>query len=700
MVAERDGRRGRLELSVEEVGEAELRLTDVTRFDVRVLAPDRSGVEGVRVYASFSTQLLSSKSYRSRTDERGLARFEVDGTDGEVLRKTGSVELHADLLTAELVAESLQLPPLREDAAEVEFLVPELGPLELRWNPAAPARPPTNFEVAAADSEPNPQRLISDGNRWRPRFDEGGVARHEFVEIGLSLEAAAVRASGDGFVFEGPRHPAEDRIVTLGPTDLAPVVHAWMHPQGDSAAPPDGRLAWRDQNRWRTTRISWKADPAGGFTAMLPRSYEAQEEVRFLIERETTRGLERTVQTAPNALTRGRHELGTFELALPPLSAAGILREESGAALAGWTVAVAKESWTASAEADPFVGARPIATTDAEGRFVLRGAGATDPLQLIVANWAESFEQAFTAELGDTEVRLTVAALLELEGRLVVDDPRLLEHLSLHWQTPRLERSGGYKVVHPDKHGRFRCTVRRGDPGVLLICASEGIRNPLKRIEDVELHPLDPRLLAIDLRGKLSLTRFEVRDPAGLPLGPVSVFDLTAGPDPEAPHFQPGPHLTSTRRDELDSHEVCLLLPKETDQPVERIQIRAMGHRPRLYELSEIGSTAVLDPLGDLLFEVVGVLPPSADPDSLRLRFRNGKHPLTVGGPPLPFQCLELGGERFAVEARDGATWRALQLRDSARTILPDGSGPQLQTARLTGEFRLSCLFSGSLKAS
>jgi len=178
-----------------------------------------------------------------------------------------------------------------------------------------------------------------------------------------------------------------------------------------------------------------------------------------------------------------------------------------------------------------------------DGTFELRGSVPDgEPLRLVVQKGAFLPVDPIDCEVGDTGITIPLRTAGTVVASLYFDDPKLAQKL-----TTQCRRDGG---PEPDQHDRFLQLLSRQvggvqqDGGLLmqwhglepgtytLTVACAGVEEPLVEVPGLVVGSgpcEDPRLEAIDLRGRLRSIEIRATGPDGAPIVDRDAFVLVPG---------------------------------------------------------------------------------------------------------------------------------------------------------------------------
>ena len=542
--------------AVPEAGTARGPAEDLEDWTLVVQVRDALGTPVADVPVSLLVRRTVEGSVRTSTKTRptegdqGLASFA--GMRGRMTKFPGRWSVGLDLLLPELDEKELDpdappreplvfhLPPA--GSAEVTLLLPDHTPM------------PDGTEVflgIVAEGEPRELSPFSAVERSYVVADtKDGKASFEHVALGTELEAKASHGQGaieSRAYGSGPDRPGDCARITLRVGLEHPVL--LFHAVDESHAPLaevevelDVLLrAARITNRWDHTVTT---DGAGRFRIDATVAGEGDS---FFFDALLGAGDGRVARAEVHGpLGPGEHDQGALVFAPPPLVASGRVVDEGGSAIAGASVSVESRlvdqdgdvTWDRVAGGD--------VTTDAAGAFRVHGPAGGDALRLS-ASFEERRSDLVHADIGEEGILLVAPVSGGLSGRVLVDPGVSVERLEIRVlredKTPE-ERRGTHGLydgqTKPEEDGSFSLwRLRPGSYGLTvrpndteLLASFEGLR--VSAGEELE----DPRVAAIDLRGRLFHHELVLVPPDGNEELRGTLRFHEAGAETEEPSFE------------------------------------------------------------------------------------------------------------------------------------------------------------------
>ncbi len=543
----------------------ELALRDSPAVTVEVL--DAEGEPAAGVPVGLRPAGSSAWLFERRTDARGRVVLE-----------------HLAPLFARLPSPALEvgvrLPLAAPPAVTLDRDVLDSGPHRLRLGPTGSVavsvfgedgRPPAPGGVVVLAATSDLGRL---GEEQTVPLDDAGRAVFPRVGLGLRMECRFERdsrISGAAVAFDGPVWTKEriDQRLELAATRLllrGRVLDPGGAPRGDLEL--RARLE-RPSLGGATEELVLRTDADGVFEGAWPWRPDATPPDRLVLL-EYAAG-----QTTPHARAEfalppldgpGSRALGDAVLRPVPALVSGVLLDEAGAPMPGRLLHV--EEWVPMDglgygggfwQTDPAWSAR----TGADGAFVVRGRAPLDRVRLsFQAAGYRPLRQPFAP--GDSGLVLRAERGAELLGRLLlpegVDPARLVLQLRRLPNGPpfgpdRVADDGGFAwTALPTGEFSFRVVLGQTDDAPLVEVG------PLAVEQGATTR--DPRLDPVDLRDRLRLLRFRVRDQDGQPV-------------PAAQVVEPGPGAARSFAAVRDGHGALLTARWPLD-----LEVRAEGFRP------------------------------------------------------------------------------------------------------------------------
>lgn len=526
VVATAVGRFGRARLAREADGSAASEVPHVVlapdgEIRVLTLGPDGAPAEGAPVEVRSYETLTGKTKLRGASDERGVATF------AHVLARplpvtSSDVVAFGGLLDASF---EVALDPRALPADPIVLRLPPTGGVEVRvragddTNSFEPGSVNVSRAVGAEGELPS---QLSRRSTVSARLVDGS-AFVDWVEIGMELDVSVATS--------GATHPTTVRA--RGPVAAGEVVRVEVTLGADH---PILRLRVVDATgapimdaKVRTTVLTQllgvsssdvvqpKTDAAGVLLIELPKGQRVSSAIQVRVER-VHAGVELLGKVeAPGDLAPGIVELGDVVLREAPVLVAGRVVDERGAGVAGAEVRV-RVGPSVEGRLPDDDDERRATFSGEDGSFVLRGEAGRAPLR-ISAKLDESTSDDVSCKAGATDVTIELRSSSSIRGRLLVDDDLSPDTLSVTLKPELDERTDvapGTIQVSVGKDGVFRSEALRPGRYSLHVTGSQYGVNVL-RLTGVDAPPgrpsPDPRLEAIDLRGRLITIDLELVPP-------------------------------------------------------------------------------------------------------------------------------------------------------------------------------------------
>ncbi|MEM7310467.1 MAG: hypothetical protein AAF682_27570 [Planctomycetota bacterium] len=271
-------------------------------------------------------------------------------------------------------------------------------------------------------------------------------------------------------------------------------------------------------------------------------------------------------------LPAGEVDLGDVVLVLPPLIAAGVVRNPGGLAVPEATVVVelpriggGRTMWTPME--DGFL------ETGADGRFEARAwIEPVETVRLNVMHRAASRPDPVHVPLGSAGVELVVAGAASLVAQVLFDEGRAPVNLRLVARPVPSGPAWGGEVARNGAARVDRLQVGTYRAELKLVGAPEllSVTDPIEIGPGERAEP--PALNPFDLRGRLHWLSVDVRDAGGRPLRGARILTRPEGTE-----------AGWSRQPETRRHPVELALPEALTD----LRVEASGHRAlELYGVS------------------------------------------------------------------------------------------------------------------
>lgn len=271
-------------------------------------------------------------------------------------------------------------------------------------------------------------------------------------------------------------------------------------------------------DEWSRTFISVSLAPLrddgnGGFRIMLDVSDKGVERKLLVIVKRGKLGARLDV----SEMGAGTHRVGDVRVAPPPALVTGRVLGPDGTPAPGIDVRLDRRWMGARDGAPTWNTAYVNDTTDREGRYQLRGWVGTDELR-VEASGRNLGPVGRECRAGASGVELTLVACGAIRGSVLLDAPcgagalviECVRHTPAHEAVvSTFPPPGGAFLVDGLPHGSYDLRFRAQDD-IVSLASVEGIE--ARSSEDTG----DPRVAALDLRGRLRCMHVRVELPAGV----------------------------------------------------------------------------------------------------------------------------------------------------------------------------------------
>ncbi|MCC6409424.1 MAG: hypothetical protein IT453_19855 [Planctomycetes bacterium] len=441
-----------------------------------------------------------------------------------------------------LRVEALLDPPLERAVTSAElggeplrFDLPPTGSVSVTVRDARGELEPLAREVELA--------LASDYTRALQAATIAGVVEFPLVALGAELRARLRSNSGETVPEAhgvGPTKPGERAYLELAPSSEAPIVAARLF---DAAGLALAERRIRVTPRFEADGRSYgymlvvKSDSDATLAVALPASWTGagKRRITFALDLPFGPDVPDADVELDGELAPGRHDLGDVTLTRPPLIAGGRVIDDAGEPVGGASVV----AWRSSDDpgSDPFIGSPETGgtRTDTEGAFELRGRltrdftgvyvqddrylplapvrvdVGTEGLELVLDRGA-NFTGALLVDPGLTDRELAVVARR-------ADGSEVTAEVVTSFEPPR-----GLRYYFSDlRPGTYDFEYRLRGPGALMTIAGARVaaREP------------DPRLLVVDLRGRIDEFTCRVFGDGDAPIARGTVVSRATGSSDE-----------------------------------------------------------------------------------------------------------------------------------------------------------------------
>ncbi|MBK9387214.1 MAG: sigma-70 family RNA polymerase sigma factor [Planctomycetes bacterium] len=315
----------------------------------------------------------------------------------------------------------------------------------------------------------------------------------------------------------------------------------------------------------------------------------------------------------PEDLKSAGGELGDLVLREPELCFAGRVVDDAGSPVSRAEIRIAILEARASGE--PERSSTPLfAISDAAGRFTCRGELADTSAELHVSAAGHGFAVFGPRRPGELDLELVLPRSGEIRGRLLLDDGVRGDEI---WITTEPSPHGRITQTQPSSDGSF--SLQDVSPGLREVAITWHHRFELERVSGIEVRSAraasDPRLLTIDLRGRMAALELQILEARGVALEELALVAERSGASPVRIPLLPDeercisvlvPRAAETIRVEARSCVPVTLASREGRQ---RVELRR-GPSVRL------ATPAPLPPVGvggTLLFGTLHLDEPDAD---------------------------------------------------------------------------------------
>lgn len=401
---------------------------------------------------------------------------------------------------------------------------PATGSVEVRVS-TLPGLPPIadGAQVTLLVDEGKPDELLS---FWtRPQSTSagvaGGTARFDFVPVGLDLIAEAASDAGRVPTRARGRGPS-----VAGETATLDVVVGGDHPIGrlrlldGQGAPLAGReVVVRLDQEMSTDESGMTCDEDGRLLVDLPRHVGNGEDAVLQVSIAAQDGAPgaRARLPLPEGLQRGINDLGDLTLGPDRPLVAGRVVTPDGTGLEGIEIGVAAlhdagggEGWTQDL---------PVtAQTGLDGSFVVHGDDPGVPLR-VSARGERHRSRPVECAAGTQGLVLELERTGSVAGRVRLDDgvdPTQITVLLKPGESGKLQDHASQARTRLDAEGRFQVAGLTPGRWTLELSDSAGQR-AVARLDDIDVPSgdlsRDPRLVEIDLRGRLAQVRLTLEPP-------------------------------------------------------------------------------------------------------------------------------------------------------------------------------------------
>ena len=410
------------------------------------------------------------------------------------------------------------------DGSPIVLVAPATGSVEVRvFTFEQEPFPGVTYTYLSHIPEGSPRVRSPFSNELRTEREQtakDGVARYDFVALGMELDAMVTRPGGARLVRAyGPGPARAGETVSMDVRFGVGVPILQLRVLGEGGEPLVEQdvqvLVKNTEGRQPGKQETYPTTDADGFLRidLKPRASDGLPRALTITERPIGPDAQTATVDLPPGLESGLHEFGDLSLGPPPLFAAGRVVSSTGEALAGARLALEHR-----AEGDrSWRGRNDVREkSNDDGTFELRGARPSGKFRLAAelegyaSKWVEF-------SVGSRDVLLELEPESSIRGRLLLDEGIDSEGL-------RLRVSGGppgerlaynQRMVSPDEGGGFAFTGLHGGVSRTVHLQFDDVWRDLRTFADVAAvvgdAGQDPRLNPIDLRGQLFAHAIEVK---------------------------------------------------------------------------------------------------------------------------------------------------------------------------------------------
>lgn len=356
-----------------------------------------------------------------------------------------------------------------------------------------------------------------------------GFAVYDHVGLGLELVAQVITPANrsEALVrrFFGPTMAGETIDVHVSLQGTAPAVAGRLIDEEQQPLANGTFVANLEQGTAQERSMfmgTLTTDEAGFFRYELPRSSQESEvrilHVRPFAVRPSEEAREATLELS--GVRTGTVQVGDVVLARDPIVLAGRVVDEAGEGVPGVAL---YGVWSDDAGND---GSLRETMTNDDGQFVLRDEAPAGRAKILVRCTSHYLAQPVELSFPQTGVVLALQRAARVAGKILVDEGVDVARLNVVCET---ERRTVESRVHPD--GAFELGGLEPGRTAFRVVRPDEART-LFALEDVEVRSdgsTDERLASIDLRARLHVGRYVLRQASGRALRRVKVRAVLVG---------------------------------------------------------------------------------------------------------------------------------------------------------------------------
>lgn len=510
--------------TIDEPGDAaalELVLKPDVTLEVHTVGPGQVPLAGAVVALAQTGNAWGSSSLLERTsDARGRVVYPHLGQSIDLANQAWSVV--APSLLGRVASIGLDARALPDRPLVLQF--PATGSVEVRVT-SLPGLPPIEdgTGVSLLVDEGRPDELLSFWTRPDSTSASvaGGLARFDFVPLGLDLIAEAASDSGRVPTRARGRGPS-----TAGETATLHVVVGGDHPilrlrllDGQGAPLARRTVNVRLDQEMSVGESELACDEAGRLLVDLPRHVGSGDAAVLSVSIAPEDGAAgaRARLPLPEGLQPGLNDVGDLTLTHDRPLLAGRVVSPDGTGLEGVEIGVA--ALRGADAGGRWTEELPVsARTGPDGSFVVHGEDPGTPLR-VAARGERRRSRPVECAAGTLGLVLELQTTGDVAGRVRLDegvDPTQITALLEPGDSEGIQDQAARVRTVLDTDGRFRFFELIPGPWTLELGDSGG-QHAVARLEGIDVPPgdlsRDPRLVEIDLRGRLAQVRLTLVAP-------------------------------------------------------------------------------------------------------------------------------------------------------------------------------------------